>query len=185
MKKIFPIIFSLFLLTGCEQKPTEEKLIFSKLSEHFKSHPACFFYEGVNNSFPLIIKYPYAEFKYETSLALQILSNNKLVSVDTITNDNKNLVINLTEKGKKLNAWTKDKGFCFGHKEVEDVLLVGKNNIYKSFNGDIRKDVTLVFYKWKFVDSPSWFKDDSEHKNTYSSSVFIFKNSNGDFEILP
>lgn len=56
--------------------------------------------------------------------------------------------VDLTEKGKDEEVWDAQKGFCIGHKEVDEILEWTEP-------GENEKK-TKVTYTWEMVDRPDW-----------------------------
>jgi hypothetical protein len=58
--------------------------------------------------------------------------------------------ISLTPKGESAKVWEPSKGFCLGHREVDEVVRWTE----PTSNG--QAIATQITYTWKIVDQPSW-----------------------------
>ncbi|WP_186020532.1 hypothetical protein [Burkholderia gladioli] len=87
------------------------------------------------------------------------------------------LTIALTDKGKSMNAWDSQKGFCVGTREVQDV------NEFTLPNKDT-EGMTDVKFTWQYGDLPGWVERDKFPKlpgmtASVSDEAMMSKTNNG------
>jgi hypothetical protein len=147
---LYSLCAAAFALSACGSGPTDRSLA-DGLNQSFADKPVCFAVMDPNATPPM---------RVSASPNDPILAGLAKEGMITVQQDGGflgflgSVQIALTENGAKHKVWTQGRGFCLGHKAVDEIQ---KWTEPASQNGVI---ATRVSFTWKISGLPRWVKRD-------------------------
>ena len=180
MKKILLVAGTALVLAGCGEKGDFEKAINAKISKS----KVCYSLQNndfaFNKGFPINVNRGYRSAGYSASdEILKGLVEQGLLNVSQQANGFSSVdVLEVTDKGQKVDFWNREEGACVGHRVVAEITS------WTEPSDGAGAKITQVTYTWKIDGVPGWVD-----KNAFSgvkgmaepeeAKIVLVKTNNG------